>query len=154
MEMPQPDARHQQLHRLAGTWQGVETMHPSPWDPGGSQADGRSVVKIALGGFYAIVDYTQSKDGHVVFEGHGVYSIDGGTGEVMLHWYDNIGQGVEEFRGAFAGDVLTLQSKNQVGFARLTYDYSQPGKLLSAMDMSPDGENWNRLFDGVYELRS
>ena len=56
MEMPQPDARHQQFHRLAGTWQGVETMHPSPWDPGGSQADGCSVVKIALGGFYAIVD--------------------------------------------------------------------------------------------------
>ena len=33
----------------------------------------------------------------------------------------------------------------------MTYDYGQPGKLLSRMEMSGDGSDWKTLFDGVYE---
>ena len=41
MEMPTVTDSHKRLHRLAGSWLGQETMHPSPWDPKGGAATAR-----------------------------------------------------------------------------------------------------------------
>ena len=150
MEMPKPTADHQRLERLCGDWRGTETMHPSPWDPNGGQADGRTVAHLALGGFAVVVDYTQARGGATTFEGHGVYTWDAGAGEVVLHWFDSMGQGREEFRGTWNGDVLTLTSKSPHCLMRMTYDLSQAGRLASAMDTSQDGAQWSRLFDADY----
>ena len=35
--------------------------------------------------------------------------------------------------------------------ARLTYDLTEPDLMISSMDMSEDGETWNRLFDARYK---
>jgi hypothetical protein len=150
MDMPKPTPDHERLARLAGTWKGKETMHPSQWDPKGGQADGETRARVALGGFCVTVDYAQTRDGVRTYEGHGVYAWDGGTGEVVLHWFDSMGGTREEFRGGWHGDTLMITSKGPMGFARLTYDFGKPGQLSSTMQMSPDGSKWSTLFDGVY----
>lgn len=151
MEMPKPSADHERLEKLAGTWKGTETMHPSPWDPAGGEALGITRARVALNGFAVIVDYEQSREGKSTFQGHGVYTWDPQAGEVVLHWFDCMGQGTEEFRGAWDGDRLQLESRNPMGFARMSYDFSRAGRLVSRMEMSQDGQGWAALFDGSYE---
>lgn len=150
MEMPKPSADHRRLEILAGTWTGKETMHPSPWDPNGGEAEGTTRGRVALEGFAVVVDYEQSRGGARTFEGHGVYTWDARAKEVVLHWFDSMGQGVEEFRGGWEGDRLQLTSRNAMGFARLSYDFSESGVIGSRMEMSQDGESWSSLFDGSY----
>lgn len=150
MDMPKPTADHRKLDKLAGTWKGSETMHPSPWDPQGGVAQGATRGRTALNGFAVIVDYEQSRDGRRTFEGHGVYTWDARAGQVVLHWFDSMGQGIEEFRGSWDGDRLRLASQNAMGHARMNYDFAKPGELVSSMEMSQDGENWSKLFDGSY----
>ena len=150
MQMPEPTADHQRLARLAGTWKGTETMHPSPWDPKGGEADAVTVSRVALGGFAVVVDYEQSHGGRRTFEGHGVYSVDAGSKEVVLHWWDAMGQGVEEFRGGWAGDRLRLTSSNAMGRFRMTTTLTAPGEMTARMESSTDGEQWTALFDGRY----
>ena len=150
MEMPKPNEHHQQLARLAGLWQGTETMYPSHWDPNGGTAQGTTRARVDLAGFVVITDYEQRRDGEVTFQGHGVYTVDPKANQVLLHWFDSVGQGIETFRGGWNGNTLTLQSESPMGHARLTYDYSKAGELKSAMDLSRDGTKWSRLFDGAY----
>lgn len=150
MDMPKPTADHQRLHKLAGIWKGTEMMYPSPWDPKGGEAEGVSRSRVALGGFAVIADYEQSRDGQVTFEGHSVTTWDAQANQVVLLWFDSMGQGAEEFRGTWDGDVLTVASKSPMGHARLTHDHSEPGVLSTTMEMSPDGEDWSSLFDGTY----
>jgi hypothetical protein len=150
MQMPTPDAHHQKLAAFAGTWTGTETMHPSPWDPNGRTCDARTTWRVDLAWFVVVVDYAQSKNGQQTYHGHGVYTIDPQNHEVVLHWFDVMGGQREEFRGAWQGAVLTLTSKNPMGFMRLTYDLSKPGTLQNRGEMSPDGKQWSALFDGVH----
>ena len=51
MDMPKPSPGHSKLAKLAGSWVGEETMHPSPWDPKGGTARGRSKSQLGLSGF-------------------------------------------------------------------------------------------------------
>src|SRR5262245_29917527 len=151
MEMPKPTADHKKLEKLAGIWKGKETMHPSQWEPKGGTAEGVSRMRIALAGFNVITDYEQSRNGKKTFEGHGIYSFDPAQKQVVLHWFDSIGIGREEFRGTWTGDVLTLSSKAQQGHARLTYDFSKTGVMGARMETSTDGKTWAKMFDAQYQ---
>jgi len=151
MDMPKPAAEHQALERLTGTWRGTETMHPSEWNPKGSTAEGVTTSRRALGGFGVVTDYTQSIDGRVTFSGHGVYTIDQKTRDVVLYWFDSLGMGCEEFRGGWQGDALVLESRSpMMGRMRLRYELKPDGTLGSSMARSDDGVSWTRMFDGVY----
>lgn len=57
MDMPKPSSGHLRLERMAGSWEGEEKMHPSPWDPKGGVAAGRMKNRPALSGFALIGDY-------------------------------------------------------------------------------------------------
>ncbi len=153
MEMPKPTAEHKQLEKLAGIWNGKEKMHPSPWDPAGGEAQGTTRGRVALDGFAVIADYEQSRGGKPSFAGHGVYTWDASAKQVVMHWFDSMGQGAEEFRGTWKGDRLELQSKNPMGLARMSYDFSKPGALTSRMEMSQDGKSWTTFFDGTYQRK-
>lgn len=154
MEMPQPTADHEKLEKFAGIWKGTETMHPSQWDPKGGTAQAVTRARVALSGFYVIGDYQQSRDGHVVFEGHAVYSWDAQKKQVVLHWFDSTGMGVDEFRGTWSGDRIVMQSQNFMGHWRMTSDFSKPGVLVSKMETSQDGKAWKVMFDGKYTRES
>lgn len=151
MNMPQPGDGHRRLELLTGTWRGKETMHPSDWDPQGGTAEGVNTSRVALGGFAVINDYEQTKEGKTTYEGHGIYTYDANEDRYTLYWLDSIGSPPEIFTGNFEGNVLTMVSRGERMQARLTYDMTNPDRMVSAMDMSADGKEWKRLFDAVYE---
>ena len=147
--MPKPDENHEKLTRLAGTWTGEETMHPSPWLPDGGKATATVAMRADLDGFVLITDYVQRTGEQTTYAGHGVYTVEPGSGEVVLHWFDSLGGQLEQFRGGWIDEMLIVQSKTQMGYMRLTYDFSQPDTLKNAADTSPDGESWTRMFEGL-----
>ena len=150
MEMPQPTPTHKKLELFAGTWSGEETMHKSEWCPEAFVAQAKLTSRVALGGFYTIGDYEQRKDGELVYSGHSVFGYDPQKDEVVLHWFDIMGMGADEFRGKLQGERMTLTAKNAMGMHRLSYDFSEKGTLRSKMEMSADGKQWGVMFDGVY----
>ena len=109
MGMPGPTDEHRRLERLAGSWAGEEIVHPSPWDPGGGPATGRTLARMSLGGFFLISDYEQERDGKVNFRGHGVYGWDTESNLYTMHWFDSLGiDPGDPGTGAWEGDVLTF----------------------------------------------
>jgi hypothetical protein len=141
------------LEKLAGFWEGEETMHPSQWDPNGGVAIGRNKHELSLEGFALISDYEQERDGAITFTGHGVYTYDPEEERYFLHWFDCMGSPPEVFSGGFEGDVLTLAHGGPGMHARMTYDLSTPGAMKSKMEMSSDGEDWRVLFEATYKRR-
>jgi len=150
MEMPKPSPGHVRLEKLAGHWEGEETMYPSQWDPEGGVAIGRTKCRIALNGFALIGEYEQERNGVTTFSGHCVYTFAPKEGLYSLHWFDCLGTPPELFTGRFDGDVLTVSHGGPGMHARLTYDISDAQHLASKMEMSEDGTNWRTLFDGRY----
>jgi hypothetical protein len=150
MEMPKPTAGHRRLAKLAGSWEGQETMYPSRWDPNGGVAVGRNRHTLGLGGFALLSDYEQERDGSVTFTGHGVYTYDPKADRYSLHWFDCMGSPPEVFVGGFEGDVLTLGHGGPGMHARMTYDLTDAETMRSRMEMSTDGAAWSTLFDAVY----
>ncbi len=150
MESQTLGKEHKRLEQMVGRWVGEEEMPPGQWAPDGFVAKGVSECRLALNGLAAIVDDEQSKEDHVSFAGHAVYTYDAAEGCYLLHWFDSMGKGVELFRGNFEGEVLTMESEGAVGRMRSTYDYSKPGELSSKMEMSQDGTGWAVLFEGHY----
>lgn len=150
MEMPKLTEGHRKLETLVGTWEGTETMHPSQWDPNGGTATGRTTSRLAVGGFAVITDYEQVRDGAVTFSGHGIYTFDPNEGRYSLYWVDSMGSPPEVFTGGFSGNVLTLGHEGPPMHVRLTWDFSNAGRLVSRMEMSEDGNAWKTLFDAEY----
>lgn len=151
MEMPKPTEGHFKLEKLAGTWEGKETMHPSQWDPQGGEAVGRHDTKLSLGGFAYVCDYEQERDGVITFTGHGIYTYDPKVDQYALHWFDCMGSPPEVFVGGFDGDVLTLAHGGPGMHSRYTCDLTSAGTMQTTMEMSQDGMEWKLLFEGVYK---
>lgn len=144
--IPFTDA-HYALHRLAGEWRGRERISPSPWDPAGGVADAVVRNQVALDGLVVVQDYDQSRDGKVVFQGHGVFGVEGT--EIVLRWWDTWSSASREFRGVVDGESFVLVSADPKGQARATwhlrdhaYDYS--------LEMSPDGIAWTPYLTATY----
>jgi hypothetical protein len=149
--MPKPGPEHHRLAALAGTWEGDDVIHPSPWDPKGARARTTMNGRMALGGLYLITDWQQVKDGQVSFLGHGVYGWDPRGKCFTLHWFDNTG--VEHgapFFGSWDDGALTLDHEMaQFGRSRHVYELKD-GTLGLLLQMSPDGKAWNTFLEGSY----
>ncbi len=148
MEMPQPTEGHRKLEKLAGKWEGEEIMYPSPFDPQGGKAIGRVNARMALNGLALINDYEQERDGRIGFTGHGVFTYDAKEEAYTLVWFDCMGAPPETFKGKFEGGVFTLAHGGPGMHVRVTYDVSEPDCLKRSLEISPDGKQWNRFFDG------
>jgi hypothetical protein len=109
MEMRKLGKQHEKLHQLAGTWLGEETMHPSPWSPGG-KAKGRYQMRVDIDGFFVIQDYTQERDGKVTYRGHGIYGWDEEQDTYTWYWIDSMGHvPPAPARGQWQGQVLSFE---------------------------------------------
>ncbi len=153
MEMPGPTSGHQKLEKIAGNWEGEEKMYPSPWDPEGGIAIGRIKSRVALNGFALINDYEQERNGKVTFTGHGVFTFNPKEDLYSVVWFDCMGAPPEIFKGKFEGDTLRLSHGGPGMHARLTYDVSESSLLAISMELSQDGNSWNKLFDGRLRRR-
>jgi hypothetical protein len=150
MGMPEPSDGHRRLQQLVGDWEGEETMHPSQWDPNGGSALGRNRNRLDLGGFAVVSDYSQERDGQVTFTGHGVYTYSPESDQYTLHWFDCLGTPPEVFVGDLEDNVLTLAHGGPGMHARMTSDFSTDGLMGAKMEMSPDGAEWQVLFEATY----
>lgn len=150
MAMPQPGPQHQVFKIMEGVWTGQDKMHPSPWAPEGSVADGRTENRVALGGFAVIQDYAQIAGGQIVFEGHGVLTYDAAQQQYVMHWWDSMGEAPNVFRGSFEGGRLSLIGPSMSGQARVTWDFPSGDTYNFSMEVSPDGTQWAPAMDGRY----
>jgi hypothetical protein len=150
MDMPKPTQDHKRLEKLAGLWRGTEKMYPSQWDPKGGEAQATTSTRVVCAGFAVVCDYEQTRGGQRTFEGHGVYTWDPKKSQVVMHWFDSMGQGVDEFRGTWQGDKLTMTNQGPMGHMRISYTTAKPGVMTSMMETSQDGKAWSKLFEGTY----
>lgn len=150
MEMPKLSDAHRQLHRLNGNWEGSETLSPSPWDPVGGAAIGKSYNRIILDGFGVAHDYEQYRGGECSFRGHGVFTWDARDNMYYLHWFDSMCTTINTYRGRMDGDVLNLDSVNPEMKSRASFDLSRPDGYTFKMDVSPDGTQWMTFMEGRY----
>src|SRR5947208_1920101 len=150
-EMPKPTEKHAKLQSLAGTWVGEETMYPSPWDPKGGPALGRTESRLDLDGFYLLSDYTQERGGRTSYKGHGVFGYDPGSGSYTMHWFDSMGfPCTVPAKGTWEGNRLLFQSASPMGQGRFTYEFEREGKYRFKLENSRDGKEWTTFMEGNY----
>lgn len=138
---------HRSLHRLEGTWRGEERIAPSPWDPTGAVASAEVRNQVALDGLVVIQEYDQSRAGAVVFQGHGIFSVNGP--EIVLDWWDNWSATPRQFRGQVTGETLTLLSRDPKGMARASWRIGAT-EYSYTLEVSPDGAQWSRYIAATY----
>lgn len=135
---------------FVGDWGGDEELHDDTgWAARGRLA-GRSTVRVALEGLAVVADYEQSRDGRVVFRGHGLFTYDSDRASYVLHWFGGTGDRILTLSGDFHGEVLTLAMALPPKRFRLTCDLDDAGQLRSRVETSGDGEDWRLLFQGIY----
>jgi len=151
MDMCKPQPEHLKLKRLAGTWTGEETLHPSPWDPKGGNASGRIEARVELDGFYVVSDYVQERGGKPSYRGHGVFGWDSSRKCYTMHWFDSMGFPCSEAaRGAWEGNRLVFEQSTPMGQARYSYDFEGDGRYGFRIENSPDGKSWTTFMEGRY----
>ena len=150
MEMPKPTEAHKKLATLVGQWTGQEQMHPSPWDPKGGTATGRSDNRMALDGFALLHDYVQERNGAVSFTGHGVLTFDPQEKCYLMHWWDSMGFPANVFKGGFEGSTLTMTRPEAQGQSRAVWEFQDGKSYRFRMEFSPDGNQWHPFMEGTY----
>lgn len=151
MEMPKPGAEHRTLAKMAGIWVGEEKLHPSPWDPKGGTATGRVEARMDLDGFALISDYTQERDGKVVFRGHGVYGWDRSRERYFMTWFDSMSGGLPSTcYGNLEGDTITFENKSEQGLSRYIYKLESETAQGFRIESSQDGKTWMTFLETRY----
>jgi hypothetical protein len=149
-DLPTPNEHHKKLERFVGTWEGDEILYPSPWSPVERGAFGRCELRMGLGGFFLISDYSEEVEGVVSYSGHGVYGYDAEAEKYTMHWFDSMGGGYQKpALGGFEGNALRFQNVTPQGHAR--YSHARDGdEYHLRIEVSDDGEAWTLFMSGVY----
>ena len=150
MEMPTLTPAHRALDLLGGSWQGPETIHPTPFDPKGGPAIGRVTNRLALDGFAVIQEYEQERGGTVNLRGHGIFRYDGVRNQYGMLWLDSTGQAPGEFWGTLENGTLALTNIGPQGQVRGTWDLRTAGRISYRMEVSGNGINWMLFLTGDY----
>lgn len=151
MEMPRPLEEHKRLKTLAGTWEGEETLHPSPWDPKGGTAHGRIESRLDIDGFFLITDYTQTRGGQVSYRGHGVLGYDRKESAYTMFWFDSMGDAPPTpARGRWDGQRLVYLQETPMGHSRYTYEIQDERHYRFLIENSQDGRSWRTFMDARY----
>ena len=151
MGMPTPQEQHKKLQVLTGRWTGEETIHPSPWDPKGGTAVGRSEGRVDLDGFFVITDYVQERGGQVSYRGHGVFGYDAQQGCYTLNWFDSMGMGQwTPARGTWEGNTLTFRNQTPMGHSKYIYTFLDDKRHTFSIENSQDGKSWAKFMESTY----
>jgi Protein of unknown function (DUF1579) len=150
MEMPKIGPQHARLIAFVGEWEGDEELTPSAWGPGGA-AFGRMSFRADLDGFAVIQDYIEQKDSHITFRGHGVFTVDPQSSDILWYWFDSFGFPPDEpARGRFEGDVLTMNRVSARGASRYTYRITAKFCEFSIENKLPGEGDFSQFMKGKY----
>lgn len=151
MHMPQPTDAHAKLKLLSGKWIGEETMHPSPWGPGGKRAS-KVDARMSKDGFFLISDYEQSEGGKPCYFGHGVMGFDQQTGRYLWYWVDSMGMPpAAATAGAFVDGRFHFEHETPHGKMRYLYDVSANEYKFKIEAAPLGGSSWSPFMEGVYK---
>jgi len=150
MDMPKTGPEHARLLAFVGEWEGPEELSPSPWGPGGA-AFGRMSFRPDLDGFAVIQEYIEQKESKIVFRGHGVFTVDPQTKEILWYWFDSYGFPPDApARGHFDGDVLTMTRVTPRGAARYVYKITPTGCEFAIENKFPNDADFKLFMKGTY----
>jgi len=140
------------LDAMAGTWLGEEELYPSPWDPKGGTAIGRTQARAGLDGQVITSDYAEERDGQIVFRGHGVYAWDQGSGAYRMYWFDSQTPCplLLPATGTWQGDRLSFEMPSESADYRYVYDFQEPGFYVFTIELRPKGGTWAVFMRGEY----
>ena len=150
MVVPKAGPTHARLLAFAGEWEGTESVEPSSWGKGGP-ATGRTSFRGDLDGFAMIQDSVQLKDSLVTFRGHGVFTVDPQTQEVLWYWFDSVGFPPDlPARGRFEGNVLTLLRVTPRGSARYVHEITANDYRFSVENKFPGDGDFKLFMRATY----
>ncbi len=146
--MPQPNEHHQKLRKLVGNWVGQEKLAASPAGTAGL-ATGRINSRLDLEGFFVLEDYSQERDGHTVFRGHGIFGWDDHEKEYIWYWVDSMGSvPASPARGKWEGDTLLFEAGTH---GRYTYKFMGDNSMNFKIENSSDGGyTWAPFMEANY----
>ena len=146
-------AEQQRLNdAMAGTWLGELHSYPSPWDPKGGVALGRTQARLALGGLSLVSDYAEERDGAITFRGHGVYTWDALHKIYRMYWFDSVQPAptLVPVTGVWTDTQLVFASKTDVAEHRYVYDFLDSNYYDFHIDLRRSGQDWRTYARGQY----
>ncbi|HEY4105346.1 MAG TPA: DUF1579 family protein [Polyangiaceae bacterium] len=153
MEMPKAGPEHARLLSFVGEWEGPEELSATAWGPGG-EAFGRMSFRADLDGFAVIQDYIEQKQSRITFRGHGVFTVDPQTKEILWYWFDSFGLPPEgPARGRFEADVLTMNRVSERGASRYTYRITANSCEFSIENKFPHEPDFKLFMKGKYSRK-
>jgi hypothetical protein len=149
--MSQPTEQHTRLQAFVGTWNGEDTLFPSPWDPHGGTATTTYSGRLAMNDFFVVGDDVQEREGYDVYRAHKVFGWDAAEQTYTLYFFDSTGQNpAAPARGAWEGNRVTFQQATPTGYVRYSYTFTQDDEYTFQMSTSEDGEQWTPFIEGIY----
>lgn len=121
MDKAELQERFGRLKVFLGAWKGEETLAASPWSPGG-RATGCHRFELVAGGTALAQTYHQQREGQLALSGHGVFTLDPQTGEVLWFWFDDFGfPPLSPARGDWTAEGLRLEKRTPRGETRYLF---------------------------------
>jgi hypothetical protein len=139
------------LARLAGEWQGEETIATTRWGQGGP-ATGHFTASLQLNGRILVQDYREERDGKTSLQVHGVFVAEPDHDQYSLYWFDSYGfvPGTPA-PGVWNGEQLTFMRSSPRGQTRHVYAFEGDDAFTLKLESSFDGGvKWERVMNGTY----
>jgi len=138
--------------QMTGTWLGELRSFPSPWDPAGGVAAGRTQCRTALGGRAVVSDYAEERDGAVTFRGHGYYAWDAQHRVYRMYWFDTVQPTplLVPAEGCWPARELTFSVRTDVAEHRYVYDFVDKDFYVFRIDLRRAGDDWRTYARGEY----
>jgi hypothetical protein len=104
-----------------------------------------------LDGLFLITEYTQERDGRVIFRGHGVYGWDPSRDRYTMTWCDTMTAGSPIFvLGVIEGDTLSFSSHGPERHVRYIYRFATETRMHFRIEASRDDGSWAPLLEADY----
>lgn len=140
------------IDAMCGTWLGDLQSFPSPWDPAGGVAQGRTQARAILGGMLVSTDYAEERDGVVTFRGHGVYGWDVAAQCYRMYWFDTVQPTptLLPATGHWNDNVLMFEVATDIAEHRYIYHFLEPGYYEFSIALRRAGQDWRLYARGQY----
>jgi hypothetical protein len=139
------------LARLAGEWQGEETIATTRWGQGGP-ASGRFRASLQLNGRILVQDYCEEREGKTSLQVHAVFVAEPDHDQYSLYWFDSYGfvPGTPA-PGVWNGEQLTFVRSSPRGQTRHVYAFDGDDAFSLKLESSFDGGvKWELVMTGTY----
>ena len=109
------------------------------------------MIHPSLDGFALLVDYTEERDGKIVYRGHGIHAWSPSEQCFFAYWFDNIGfPPAAPSRGTLDGDRYRYEDAGHTG-DRQRMTYARHGDVFEfRIETSKDGTTWSPMHEGRY----